>query len=109
MTVTATDAAGNRASKTFRVTVVGAAEQITALRTLVSSFVGLPNSIEKNLLAKLGNALAAINAGKERKACRLLDSFMQYVRAQPGKKIPPAQAAQLLASAAQIKAALGCR
>jgi beta-propeller repeat-containing protein/HYR domain-containing protein len=108
VTVTATDAASNSASKTFQVTVVGEAGQTTNLMTLVRSF-DLGHGIEKSLLAKLGDALAAINAGKVRIACQHLDSFMQEVRAQSRKKITAVQAAQLLTAAAQIKAVLGCR
>jgi hypothetical protein len=75
--------------------------------TRVRSF-GLHQGIENSLLAKLGNARAAINAGNVRVACRLLNSFIDHVRAQTRNKITAAQAAQLNANATQIKAALGC-
>ena len=107
VTCTATDAAGNSASKTFQVTIVDAAGQTTNLSALVSS-LGLDHGIENSLLAKLSNALAAISAGNLGSACGLLDAFINEVQAQTGKKITAAQAAQLIAAATQIKAVLGC-
>ncbi len=107
VTVTVIDAAGNKASKTFQVTVVGAAGQTTNLRALVTSF-GLDHGSEDSLLAKLGNALAAINAGNVRAGCGMLGAFINEVQAQSGKKITSAQAMQLIAAANQIRAVLGC-
>ena len=107
VTITATDAAHNTTSKTFTVTVVGAAGQAASLSGLVSS-LGLQVGITNSLLVKLAATLAAINAGNTATACSNLTAFINEVNAQSGKKISVAEAAQLIAAAMQIQAVLGC-
>jgi hypothetical protein len=85
-----------------------AAGQITDLRNLVISF-NLPHGIEHSLLVKLDDALAAVNAGDTAGACESLNAFINQARAQRGKKISAAQAAQLINGANQIKQTLGCQ
>ncbi len=85
-----------------------AAGQITDLRNLVISF-NLPQGIENSLIAKLDDALAAVNAGDTAGACESLKAFTNEVRAQAGKAISAGQADQLISSANQIKATLGCQ
>jgi hypothetical protein len=106
----ATDAAGNTASGSFTVTVVGAAGQITDLVTQVSDF-NLRQGIENSLDAKLSavqSALAAAQGGDVSTACNLMSAFINEVQAQAGKSITLEQAGQLIAAATNIKAVLGC-
>jgi hypothetical protein len=51
---------------------------------------------------------AAIAAGRDGAACWRLIAFAQEVRAQTGKKIPPATAAALLRGADRVAGAVGC-
>lgn len=107
---TATDAAGNSATCSFNVAVLGAPNQIAALIALVQSF-NLKQGIENSLDAKLQNVLAALtaaNAGDLTSACNKLDAFLNEVAAQSGKALTTTEASQLLTAATQIKAALGC-
>jgi hypothetical protein len=106
----ATDQAGNTASGSFSVTVVGAAGQISDLVSLVESF-NLHQGIENSLDAKLDaaeSALAAAQGGNITTACNLMDAFLNEVVAQSGKKISVYQASQLIQAANDIKAVLGC-
>lgn len=107
---TATDAAGNTASGSFPVAVVGAPGQITDLIAQVSSF-NLRQGIENSLDAKLDaaqSALTAARGGDMLTACNLMGAFINEVQAQAGKSITLAQANLLIAAAMNIKAVLGC-
>jgi Tol biopolymer transport system component len=68
---------------------------LTALRDRIRSF-GLPKGIEASLLAKA------------KAACGPLRALANQARSQAGKKLTQSQAAQLIADANQIRAALGC-
>jgi Tol biopolymer transport system component len=68
---------------------------LTALRDRIRGF-GLPKGIENSLLAKV------------QAACGPLGALANHARAQAGKQLTEAQAAQLIADASQIQAALGC-
>src|SRR5262249_37067133 len=87
--------------------VNGAAAQVNDLIGLVNSF-SLPPIIKDNLVDKLQAALNAINAGKNEKACKKLKVFIIQVNARAPKDITTAEASQLISSAKQIKATLGC-
>jgi hypothetical protein len=89
-------------STSFNVTVVGAAGQLQALAAAVAG-VG-PG---KSLAAKVAAAQADVAAGNTAGAKGVLNAFINEVKAQAGKKIPAAQAAQLIAAAQQIIAVLG--
>lgn len=97
VTCSAADGAGNLATKMFTVHVAGAAEQIANLKTSVGS-LGLPGGIATSLLAKLNGT----------PNCGQLNAFINQVAALTGKALSPAQAAQLIAAASQIRAAMGC-
>lgn len=56
----------------------------------------------------LTNALKQVLAGHVRPACNDLDAFVNQVRAQSGKQLTPSAASELIASAGEIRAALGC-
>ncbi|MDH5265210.1 MAG: HYR domain-containing protein, partial [Betaproteobacteria bacterium] len=107
VTCNATDASGNSATASFRVTVFGATEQIADLIDLVYSF-NLRRGIENSLDAKLRNLLSAAGAGNVTTACNLLGAFINEVQAQSGKAITTVQANQLISAANQARAALGC-
>jgi beta-glucosidase len=80
-----------------------AAEEVLDLLAAVQG-VGPGNSLE----AKVTAIQAAIVAGRTGHACAGLAAFEHEVRAQAGKKIPPATAAALLREADRVEAAVGC-
>ncbi len=81
-----------------------------AISDLLDRIIGLdlPHGIENSLSQKLRNALAALDAGDTQGACDLLYAFVHEVAAQSGKKIKASDAAQLIAAATDVRAALGC-
>lgn len=85
-----------------------AATQINDLIALVRSF-NLAPVLEKDLVSKLQDALAAVNASDTATACSSLTSFINKVQSQSNRKITPEQKSQLINSANQIKATLGCQ
>ncbi len=85
----------------------GAAGQIEDLIAFVES-LGLQRGIETSLVAKLQDALDALAAGDTATACTDLQDFENEVAAQAGKKITSEQAAELTATADEIRALLGC-
>jgi ELWxxDGT repeat protein len=104
----ARDLAGNEATVTFDVTVLGAADQMTDLADAVRSTTTSAGT-KKSLLAKLDAAMAAIGAGDDSEACDELKAFVNQVKAQAGKKqISAGQAAALIADAEQISDVIGC-
>jgi len=106
VTCTATDNAGNTSTATFTVTVLGALDQIAALRAAVAT---LPDvKLRKALDTKLRDASAGYQAGNLSKACNNMAEFQSQVAAQSGKGIPAATASQWLADAARIKNVMGC-
>jgi len=84
-----------------------AEDQIDDLIEMVKSF-NLPEGIENSLLTKLNDALAAIDASDIATACNCLSSFINECEGQSGKKLTEEQANQLINSAKQIQAELGC-
>ncbi len=83
------------------------AQQLTDLANSVEA-LGLHRGTENSLVKKLQAALAAYNAGDTAEACLKLDSFIQEVRAQSGKKIETTDATKLIADATAIKQSIGC-
>ena len=83
------------------------AQQLTELSQTVEAIAihgGTANSLTKKLQA----ALEAYNSGDTQGACSKLDSFIQEVRAQSGKKIATTDADRLIADAQRIKQLIGC-
>jgi hypothetical protein len=106
---TATDNSGNTASASFTVTVIGATDQVSDLKELVTSLPGLPAGTSTALQAKLNDVLSAATGGDTASACTALNDFISQVRAQQGKKKISAQdAAELIADAQRIQKVLGC-
>jgi hypothetical protein len=83
-------------------------DQINDLIELVESF-DLPHGIEKSLITKLEDALAAVASGDTATACSSLTAFINESLAQSGKKLTADQATQLITAAQEIKSALGCQ
>ena len=92
---------------TFRLSE-SASDQIEDLIELVRSF-DLPSGFERSLIAKLESALDALDEDDTATACDSLSAFINEVQAQSGRKIPEAQADQLINQANQIKQALSCQ
>jgi hypothetical protein len=99
----ATDAAGNTGTNSFTVTVRGAAEQLTTLVGSVRA-VGPGTS----LLSKAQAAQAALAAGLVPDACSVLGAMINEARAQSGQRLTVAQARQIIADTARIRAVLAC-
>jgi len=101
----AADRSGNSATASFKIHVRGASEQVTDLLNYVTqNNIGPGNS----LAAKLNATLTSLAASDQASACSTLQSFINEVQAQAGKKITLDQAAQLLSAANQIRSVLGC-
>ncbi len=110
VTCSASDAAGNSASATFDVTVLGAAAQLNNLIASVAGY-NLHQGINNSLDSKLSNArttLDAANAGDLGSACGKLNTFINEVEAQAGGKLTVQQANDLVTRAARIAMVLGC-
>jgi alpha-tubulin suppressor-like RCC1 family protein len=84
-----------------------AAEQINDLITLIRS-MSIQTGLKLALNAELRLALAAIHANRHDAACARVQGFIRLVTGASGKKLTPAQAAQLLGRATGIRVALGC-
>jgi serine protease len=103
---TARDDAGNSTSGSFTVTVIGAADQIAALRAQVAL---LPDEkLGRSLDSKLRDAANALSAGQKSKACTRLAAFIAEVQNHAGGKIPAATASAWIADANRIRAVIGC-
>jgi uncharacterized delta-60 repeat protein len=98
----AVDHAGNSQTASFVVRVKGAAEQLADLRHAVTG-VG-PG---KSLVEKVKQAEAQIARGDVAATVRTLRAFVNEVKAQSGKKVPPDLATDLIADATRIAAVLG--
>lgn len=84
-----------------------AKDAITNLVTTVAGF-GLDRGTASSLDAKLQTALDDIAAGSFAGACTALQDFISSARAQAGKKLSSAQAAELIDGATNVRALLGC-
>ena len=82
-------------------------DQLNELISLVHSF-NLPAGTETSLIAKVQDALAAIDLSDTPTACASLTAFINACESQSGKKLTVEQANQLINAAAQIKTDLGC-
>jgi hypothetical protein len=87
-----------------------AVDALTPISQLVASVeaLRLPHGTENSLLAKLGVAQRKADASNSRAACGPPGCMRTTVKAQSGKKIDAADAAQLIADATAAGEALGC-
>jgi hypothetical protein len=92
----------------FRITVRGAAEQLTDLILMVEGF-NRPKNPGKKFEHELNKAAEALRSGNVRKACQELDKFIKAVFKESGGKLTSAEASQLLAAANQIRAVMSCQ
>jgi hypothetical protein len=108
---TASNNYGDQVTAGFNVVVNGTADQIAQLIALEKSFHLRP-IVSLTLEGELLIAQALVTsprAGDPIRACPWIGIFILEVRAQTGRTITSAQAAQLIALANQIRAVLGCR
>jgi hypothetical protein len=108
VTCTASDVAGNTSTKSFRVIVKGAADQLADEISVVRSF-GLEHGIATSFTSKLDAARAALRASQRQAACDSLKAFSSHARAQSGKKLTVPQANRIIADARRIRAVIGCQ
>lgn len=110
VTCSVADAAGNSASASFAVTVLGAGAQLDNLITTVATY-NLHQGISNSLDSKLSNArsaLASADAGDLGGACGKLSAFINEVQAQAGNKLTAEQATDLADRATRLAAVMGC-
>ena len=82
-------------------------EQVVSVMTTIKNS-GLPRGTQVSLNSKLQAALDAHESGDDAAACAELQSFVNYVSAQSGKKISANLAAELTSRAADIGTQLAC-
>jgi hypothetical protein len=108
---TATDHVGNAGSGSFRVTVLGAKEQLSRLMQKVVSASALPAATKTALSAKLQALVATFDPSKpaqRQAACSALKLFTTAVQLLSGHGVPATQAAEWIADANRIRTVLGC-
>jgi hypothetical protein len=82
------------------------AELISALVTYIDG-AGLPKGIATSLLAKLASAQAPLSAGDVTGALQSITDLVNEARAQAGKQIPSAQAAEIIRQAQTTNDVIG--
>ena len=82
-------------------------EQINALITTINSF-NLNGGTANSLTSKLDNTAKSLGKNNANAACGQVDAFINQVNALSGNQLTAAQAAELLASANQLKTSVGC-
>jgi predicted dienelactone hydrolase len=103
----ASDEAGNSATASFTVTVLGAGEQIANLIVDVVNATNLPAAVKAQISASLRSALSGFDSSNRLQraaACLQLRAFIIVVRFVA----PAAQAAEWTADANRIRAVLDC-
>ena len=111
VTCTATDHVGNTSSGSFRVTVLGAKEQLNNLVQKVANYSSLPRAVKTQLIGALQSLLAGFdptNATQKQLVCGTLNTFIRAVQAMSGRALPAAVAADWIADATRIRAVLAC-
>jgi len=99
---TAGDAAGNTASKSFSVTVVGAQEQLDYLMATMKDQFNLRNGTAQPLINQLKSV--SRDNGNE---CKKMTDFINMV-SKKGSSIDPQDAETMVLSAIDIMGAMGC-
>ncbi len=102
----AKDAAGNLASGTFPITVIGAAGQIATLQSWVEN-VPIDATLQKQLVSVLKKAEAAAASGDSKTACKQLTTAVSLVN-DAGNKLTKGQSNKILNDVARIRAVVGC-
>jgi hypothetical protein len=104
----ATDQAGNAVSRSFRIHVAGAAEQLSALQARVAH-VAPSRQVERRLGRDLRRAAHALDHAKPRRACHSLDTFARHVERYRYKGALTGRADRLIADSVRITIVLDCR
>lgn len=106
----AMDNAGNPGSATFVIHVLGAVDQLTALRDdVAAASPPLTSRLADDLRTKLTDALAKLALGKTDDGCKKIQDFADKVAHEAEKQtISTTIAADWLRRAQQIRAVLGC-
>ena len=107
VTVTNGVRSGNGLITVTYTTPVDPAEEIADLQGLVAS-MAIHHGITNALDSKLQHALDAFAVDDTAGACYWMQSFVDLVNAQKGKKLTTAQAQQLTDAANDIRTQLGC-
>jgi hypothetical protein len=103
VTCTASDAAGNRASNSFTVTVVGAEQQLGDLIAYVLS-LDLPEGTTNPLVAQLRSAFRTDNNFV---SCNKMSDFIGMV-GKKGESITDDESLHMVSEATRIMGAMGC-
>lgn len=107
-TCTATDPFGNETSKSFSVTVLGAADQLRDLIAFVES-LNLHNGTENPLVNMARTALNHVAEIPPHVSCTKLDDFLRKLQEHKAlQNISAANIARMEADAERIKNVLGC-
>ena len=105
---TATDRAGNAVSRSFRIHVAGAAEQLSALSKEVAH-LDAPRRVERRLERDLRRASYALDQAKPERACHALDTFAWRVeKYRDNGTLRGRQANRLIADSVRITHVLDC-
>jgi hypothetical protein len=103
VTCQATDGSGNTGTSTFTVTVGNPCSLFTELITRSTG-----TGPGKDLQSKAEHARDACEAGQIEKSCKILDDYIRQVEVHSPKQVSSIIAADLIAEANRIKAAMGC-
>lgn len=106
VTCIASDQAGNQASGSFPLTVLGAAGQIVNLIEYVKGAM-IPSTFRTYLVALLQRVLSDPRSTPY--ACSALDLFIAGVRTRSGTVIPADKVVRIIEDATRIRAVLGCK
>ena len=104
VTCSAGDAAGNRASSSFVVTVLGPQDQIANLIAYILS-LNLPNGTTNSMLAQLR---AAFRANDTHVSCVKMSDFTTMVVKDGGGDVTGVESRYMIGEATRIMGALGC-
>jgi Tol biopolymer transport system component len=107
VTCTATDAAGNVGAGSFSVHVQGVDEQFAELKSIVDNF-DMDRKVRRDLQDKLAAVRSALDTGRTRTACSVLQGFVNEVRDESGQGLTVDLAAVLIERANRIRSVLAC-
>jgi predicted outer membrane repeat protein len=107
--VSAKDAATNISNCSFNVHVKAAPEQINDLIASVNALPGVKSPNKQALISPLQSVLGALAAKNKSSACSTMQSFINLVNAQMGKKLITGDAGVgLINDANRIRKVIGC-
>ena len=107
VTCQASDASGNVATGSFSVHVQGVDEQFAELKSIVDNF-DMDRKVRRDLQDKLAAVRSALDTGRTRTACSVLQGFVNEVRDEIGKGLTVDLAGVLVERANRIRGVLAC-